>query len=89
MSKILATCAALAVTAVMALPAPASAAERRADGIQSQQQAGGLEFSDQRRRYYRPRYYGGYYNAPYYAYAPRPYYGPGVGVGPFGFGFGF
>lgn len=105
MSKILATCAAVAVTAVMALPAPAGATERRADGIQSQQQAGGLEFSDQRRRYYRsryysrryyggPRYYSGY-SAPYYAYAPRPYYRPyygpgvGVGIGPFGFGFGF
>ncbi len=106
MSRILATCAAVAVTALIALPGSASATERRADGIQTQQAlAGGLEFSDQRRRYrnryytgrryYRgPRYYGyAPYYAPYYAYAPRPYYrpyyGPSVGVGVGPFGFGF
>ena len=101
MIKILATCAAVALTAAFALPAPATAAEKRADGVRNQDQ---IEVSSQRRyrRYgyrYGPRYgyyrpYRSYYNAPYYAYAPRyyrPYYRPGVsvGVGPLGFGFGF
>ena len=97
MTKILATCAAVALTAAFALPAPATAAEKRADGVRNQDQ---IEVSSQRRyrRYgyrYGPRYgyyrpYRSYYNAPYYAYAPR-YYRPGVsvGVGPLGFGFGF
>ena len=103
MTKILATCAAVALTAAFALPAPATAAEKRADGVRNQDQ---IEVSSQRRyrryghRYYGSRYgyyrhgyyrpYRSYYNAPYYAYAPR-YYRPGVsvGVGPFGFGFGF
>jgi hypothetical protein len=104
MTKILATCAAVALTAAFAMPVPAGAAEKRADGVRNQDQT---EFSSQRRyrryyghRYYGPRYgyyrpYRSYYNAPYYAYAPRPYYRPyyspgvAVGVGPFGFGFGF
>jgi len=103
MRGILATCAAVALTAAFTLPAPASAAEKRADGVRNQDQ---IEVSSQRRYrrvyrgYYGPRYgyyrpYRSYYAAPYYAYAPqpyyRPYYAPGVrvGVGPFGFGVGF
>ena len=101
MRKILATCAGLALIAAFALPVPAVAAEKRADGVRNQDQ---IEVSDQRRRYRRayrahgPRYgyyQPRYYDAPYYAYAPRPYYRPyyrpgvNVGVGPFGFGLGF
>lgn len=100
MKSILATCAAAAVTAALAMPATAVAADKRADGVRNMDQT---EFSSQRkhRRYHAQRYYGPrygyyrpyrpyYYDAPYYAYAPR-YYRPGVGVGvgPFGFGFGF
>jgi hypothetical protein len=99
MSKMLATCAAVAITAMIALPAPASAAGTNAPAVK---QGEVTDFSAARRihrRYvrhtYRPYYSGGYY-APYdaYAYDPyyyRPYYRPGVtvGVGPFGFGFGF
>ena len=102
MNKLLATGAAVALTAAFAIPAPAVAAEKRANGVHNQDQ---IEVSDQRRRYRRAyrAYYGPrygyarpyYYDAPYYAYAPRPYYRPyygpgvGVGVGPFGFGFGW
>jgi hypothetical protein len=100
MQKLLTTCAALAVTAMVALPAPASAAEHRAAGVS---QMTPTDISAARRvhhryyrhhfvrRYYAPRYGYAPYNA--YAYDPyyRPYYRPGfsVGVGPFGFGFGF
>ncbi len=102
MTKILATCAAVAMTAAFAMPVPASADNaKRADGVRNVDQ---IEVSARRKyrrhvhRYYGPRYsyrhrpY--YYDAPYYAYSPRyyrPYYQPGVsvGVGPFGFGFGF
>ena len=97
MSKILATCAAAAVTAVIALPAPAGAAERKAAGVT---QTSPTDISAARRHYrgrhyYAPRHYGRSYYRPYraYGYDPyyRPYYRPGVsvGVGPFGFGFGF
>ena len=100
MRGLFATCAAVALTAAFALPAPAVAAEKRADGMRNAEQ---MDVSSQRRyrrayRYYGPRYgyyrpyrpY--YYDAPYYAYAPRPYYRPyyrpgiSVGVGPLGFG---
>ncbi len=101
MRKILATCAGLTLIAAFALPVPAVAAEKRADGVRNAEQT---DVSSQRRRYRRNVYRSGprygyyrqhYYNAPYYAYAPqpyyRPYYGPrvGVGVGPFGFGLGW
>ena len=97
MSKLLATCAAVAITAMVALPAPASAAEHHTAGVT---RTVPTDISAARRihhRYYRHhyvrRYWGpryGYY-APYNAYAYDPYYRPGfsVGVGPFGFGFGF
>ena len=97
MIKVLATCAAVALTAAFAMPAPATAAEKRADGVWDTSDQ--IEVSSRRRyrayRAYGPRYgyYRGYrsYSSPYYAYAPRyyrPYYSPGVsiGVGPFGFG---
>src|SRR3954471_17388649 len=105
MSKLLATCAAVAITALLALPAPASAVERSTAGVQ---QTTSTDISAARRhyrrhyvrryygpRYYSPRYYGRSSCAPYsaYGYDPyyRPYYRPGVsvGVGPLGFGFGF
>ena len=105
MSKILATCAAIAVTAMIALPAPAGAAEKSAPAAK---QTGANQLTDisaarrhyrrygyVRHHYYRPYYRSGYYRPYYdsYAYDPyyRPYYRPGfaVGVGPFGFGFGF
>jgi hypothetical protein len=104
MRNLFATCAAIAVTAMIALPAPASAASNKASGV-TQTQTAPTDISAARRHYYRGRhwghrygyrvygrpYYGGPYNA--YAYDPyyRPYYRPGVsvGVGPFGFGFGF
>ena len=89
------------MTAVFAMPIPAGATEKRADGVRNAEQT---DVSAQRRyrRYgyrYGPRYrygyrygYRPYYGAPYYAYSPyyRPYYrgpGVGIGVGPFGFGF--
>ena len=104
MTKILASCAALALTAVFAMPVSAGATEKRADGVRNAEQT---DVSAQRRyrryghRYYGPRYrygyrgyrygYRPYYSAPYYAYSPyyRPYYGPRVGVGVGPLGFGF
>ena len=105
MRSLFAIGAAVAVTAVFALPAPAVAAEKSADGVRNVEQ---MDVSSQRRyrrygyRAYGPRYYRygyyrpyrSYYRAPYYAYGPsyyNPYYGPrvGVGVGPIGFGFRF
>src|SRR5688572_16195249 len=100
MTKLLTTCAALTLTAAFAMPVPAGATEKRADGVRNMEQT---DVSARRRhrrhvhRYYGPRYRYGYarpyyYDSPYYAYAPRyyrPYYRPGVsvGVGPLGFGF--
>ena len=99
MSKILATCAAVAVTALIALPAPAGAAERNAAGVKQAELTDVSSARRHHRRYvrhsYRPHYYGRPYYAPYNAYAYDPYYpyyyrpGFSVGVGPFGFGFGF
>jgi hypothetical protein len=102
MSKVLIGLAAIGVTAMLALPAPAVAKDRPVDGIRSMEQ---LEFSSSHRkhrrhvrRYWGPRYsYSRRYYYPYdaYAYSPyynRPYYyrpGPYVGVGPWGFSFGF
>jgi hypothetical protein len=99
MSKLLATCAAIAVTAMIALPAPAGAVEKSAPGVKQTELTDISAARRYHRRYVRhysrPYYSRGYY-APYdaYAYDPyyrRPYYRPGVsvGVGPFGFGFGF
>src|SRR5688572_17388052 len=100
MSKILIGLAAVGVTAMLALPAPAVAKDRPADGVRNMEQ---LEVSSARRHkrryvrhyygprysYYRPYRYG--YYQPYHSYAYSPYYRPGpfVSVGPFGFGFGF
>ncbi len=85
MSKILSGLAVLAALVVLSLPAPASAAERRADGVRNFEQ---FEFSAHRRRYrhHARRYYapGPYWGwggpRPYYGYAypyPRVYYYPG------------
>jgi hypothetical protein len=102
MTKLLATCAAVAIAAVLALPAPAGAAERSAAGIEQTQStdisAAKRKYRKHRRHYTHRYYYGPrYYSAPYYrgygAYAYDPYYRPyytrpgiSVGVGPFGFG---
>lgn len=104
MTRILATCAAVALTAAFAMPSSVSAAEKRADGARNQDQ---IEVSAQRKkqrhhvhRHHGPRYghyrpYRSHHYAPYYAYAPRyyrpyrPYYRPGVSVGVGPFGFGF
>ena len=82
MYKLLAGCAAVAVTALVMLPASAGAAERRADGMRTSNQ---IEVSSVRRyrRYgYAPRYYARRaYAQPYYAqsYYDRPAYGYGYG----------
>ncbi len=78
MYKVLTICAAVAVTALIALPGQAGAGERRADGARNTDQ---IEVSSARRhRRYNStrRYYGRrYYSQPYYqsyGYAPAPYY---------------
>ena len=96
MAKTLLALAAGASLLVLALPGPAGAAERRADGIRSN--AGPTEFSSYHRRWhrgyvvrraYRP-YYGYGYGYPYaYGYGYPYYYRRpfvGLGFGPFGFG---
>ena len=103
MSKLLATCAAAAVTAVLAMPAQAAGAKHHDQNVSSMKN-GSIEVSSARRhhRVYRHYYHGpryGYYGGGYYgypygygAYAYDPYYrAPGayVGIGPFGFGFGW
>jgi hypothetical protein len=98
MSKMLATCAAVAVTALIALPVPVGAVEKSAPGVKQTELTDISAARRIHRHYlrhtYRP-YYSRRYYAPYdaYAYDPyyRPYYRPGfsVGVGPFGFGFGY
>ena len=98
MSKLLTTCAALAVAAVVSMPVQAATATDHGQSMKT----GSIEVSSARRihhRYYRHHYYGprvGYYGSPYGygydAYAYDPYYrAPGayVGIGPFGFGFGW
>jgi hypothetical protein len=83
MSKMLSVLVAIFALWIIALPGPASAAERQADGIRNFDQ---YEFSSVRRqrryvrRYVRPRYYGqpNYYQ-PYvqpYGYQPYGYYAP-------------
>jgi hypothetical protein len=94
--------AAAGVAALLAMPLPAVAIERPADGVRNLNQT---EFSAARRKrrvvrryvgpryYYRPYYYRHY--DPYYAYGYYPYHrryyrpGPFVGFGPGGFSFGF
>jgi hypothetical protein len=70
----LAAFAAIFMLWVMALPGPADAAQRRADGVTNADQA--TEFSAQRRYYrrYNRRYYRGYYRPYYRRYYYRPYY---------------
>ena len=75
MSKMLATCAAIAVTALIALPAPAGAVEKSAPGVTKQTEL--TDISAARRVYHR-RYVRHYYR-PYYVYSyPHywPYYRP-------------
>jgi hypothetical protein len=95
MTKALLALAAGAALFVFALPGPADAGERRADGIRNSVEQ--TEFSSRHRRWHRHRhfvrrgYYRPYYGHPYaygwghpYYYGHRPFIG--VGVGPFGFG---
>jgi len=101
MSKILAGFAAFALLSVLAMPGPATAAERKGDGLRTGD-AAMTEVSARHRRWHRgyhvrrhvwgPRY--GYWGPRYraYAYDPyyRPYWGPRAYVGPgVGFGVGF
>jgi hypothetical protein len=85
MHKLLAGCAAVAVTALVMLPASAGAVDRREDGMRTSNQ---IEVSSVRRyrRYgYAPHYYGHRaYGGPYYAQSyDRPYgYGYGYERGP-------
>jgi hypothetical protein len=74
MSKILAGLAVLAAIVILSLPAPASAAERRADGVRNVEQ---FEFSSHRRRYRHRHHVRRYYGpGPYWGWrGPRPYYG--------------
>ena len=103
MSKMIIGLAAIGTAAMLALPAPAVAKDRPADGVRNADQ---LEVSAARKRrhvrrhyaprysYYRPQRYSYYrpYYEPYYAYGYSPYYyrsGPHLGIGPGGFSFGF
>ena len=92
MYKVLATCAAAAVTVFIMLPGSAGAVEQRADSMRTSDQ---IEVSSVRRY----RRYGAsrrYYARPYYArsYYQRPAYdygyarGPSWGPAPFPFVFG-
>ena len=103
MRSLFATCAALAVTAIIAMPATVSAASSKAAGVT---ETAPTDISSARRhRYYGGHYrgyrtyghrgyrtYGRSYYAPYraYGYDPyyRPYYRPGISVGVGPFGFG-
>jgi hypothetical protein len=85
MSKWLATCAALAVAALIVLPAPTGAAQRKATGLNPTDQ---IEVSAARRRrvtvrprwrgphgrYYEAYDYGRRFHAPFAAYAYSYYY---------------
>jgi hypothetical protein len=90
MARLIATCAAAAVTALLALPAPANAAPRQATGLKQSDQ---IEVSAARRPHHRGpvrlavrpwcgpygRYCEAYrrgrlYNAPYAAYAYARFY---------------
>lgn len=88
MSKLLTSLAAIGLFSLIALPAPADAAPRRADGIH-RTQADTYEFSAHRRQW-RPRYrayrayrrgrphpyYYTYRRYPHYYYRPYYYYRP-------------
>jgi hypothetical protein len=99
MTKTLIALAALGMGALIALPVPSNADERRPAGIHNHE---AVEVSARHRgyrhrhvhRYWGPRYYGYRYYRPYDAYAYYPYHyryrrGPHVHVGPGGFSFGF
>jgi hypothetical protein len=96
--KTLTALAAIGIAGLLALPVPATANDKRADGIRNGEV---MDFSSHRRyrrvvrHYYGPRYYYArpYYD-PYYSYAYYPRYryyrpGPHVHVGPGGFSFGW
>jgi hypothetical protein len=95
MNKMLVTCAAIAVTALIALPAPAGAVEKSAPGVKQTELTDISAARRIHRRYvrhsYRPYYSRPHYSRPYYApydaYAYDPYYRPYYR--PFGFGLGF
>jgi hypothetical protein len=71
----LAAFAAIFLLWVIALPGPADAAQRRADGVATIDQT--TEFGSRHRRWHRRHYHGRrYYRGPRYAYrySYRPYY---------------
>jgi hypothetical protein len=96
MPKTLLALAAGASLLVLALPGPASAADRRADGARNAVEH--TDISSYHRRWHRPyRYVRRGYHRPYYGYGypyaygygyPYYYRRPfvGFGIGPFGFG---
>ena len=104
MAKMIVSLAAAALLSALALPGPASAADKRADGLANTAPQA-TEFSSRHRRWHRPRVVRRYYRYPRYryryprayAYYPYPYYyrpypyyyGPGVGIHTPGFSFGF
>lgn len=87
MRKLLGLSTAVAGLCLVALSAPASAADRKADGLRNDEGVA-IDLSAHRRRYahrhYARRYYGPrYYGEPYYY--PRPYYGYGPGYYSYGY----
>jgi hypothetical protein len=89
MSKTLGTMAAFALLATLARPGSATAAERRADGLQANQPGAETEFSSYHRRWHRPYRYG--YYRPWrsgYGYY-RPYYRPYYAGYPYAYGYGY
>jgi hypothetical protein len=76
MSRMLAGTAAFALMVVLALPGPAAATERRADGLHKNNSAM-TEFSSQRRRWHRRHYARRHVWGPRRAYwGPRRYWAP-------------
>src|SRR5262245_54055053 len=96
MSRILVTCAAIAVTVALALSGPAQAAERRADGVRAAASAmtdvsayrywGHRRWGYWGRPFWRPRYA---FWGPRYAWGPRvwhrPYWRPYGFYRPYGY----
>jgi hypothetical protein len=98
MSRILASFAAFALLFILALPGPANAAERKADGLRTASEM--TDVSAHRRRYRHRHvvrrhlwgppvgYWGGYRSYAYDPYYYRPYWGSRAYVGGPGIGFG-
>jgi hypothetical protein len=87
MSKILVSTAALALAAVLTVAAPAGAAERRADGLRSQD-AAQTEISSQR-RYWRRGFVGrrAFWGPRYGYWGARRYWRPRYAYSGYGYGY--